>query len=208
VQHLVHSNRIETIELDELRPTQITVGYAEVEAKRSEWSQLSRLKRREALKQHLFPAVIGPKRIPYIVDHHHLGLALREEGIKTVWVSILDDLSWLEVDVFWRTMEFRSWTHPYDANGNRRDYRHIPKKLTELSDDPYRSLAGLVRSAGGFAKSHAPFAEFLWADYFRTRVRIDDAERATRKVISLAVDWAHAAEARYLPGWASKQPSK
>src|SRR5436305_4773273 len=31
------------------------------------------------------------------------------------------------------------------------------------SDDPYRSLAGEVRRAGGYAKEATPFSEFLWA---------------------------------------------
>jgi hypothetical protein len=37
----------------------------------------------------------------------------------------------------------------------------MPKKLTKLQNDAYRSLAGLVRLAGGYAKDEAPFSEFL-----------------------------------------------
>jgi hypothetical protein len=33
----------------------------------------------------------------------------------------------------------------------------IPTAFEKLRDDPYRSLAGEVRDAGGFAKSDAPF---------------------------------------------------
>jgi hypothetical protein len=72
-----------------LRPTQLTVGKAEVAAKRAEWEKLGRKKRRELLGKHCFPGVLGPKQRVYIVDHHHLGLALLEEGVKTVPVIIL-----------------------------------------------------------------------------------------------------------------------
>ena len=190
--------------LKELRPTQVTVGYAEVELKARQWGQLGKKQRRIDIDHHVFPAVLGLGRDYFIVDHHHLGIALIDQGIEEVAVAVLDDLSWLEPAVFWRTMEFRSWAHPYDQRGLRRDYADIPKRLTQLKDDPFRSLAGLVRSAGGFAKDQAPFVEFLWADFFRPRVPAKiikkDPGRATREGVRLA----RSKEARYLPGWSGK----
>jgi hypothetical protein len=46
----------------------------------------------------------------------------------------------------------------------------IPKSIKGLDDDPFRSLAGELRSAGGFAKDTTPFSEFLWADFLRRRI--------------------------------------
>ena len=192
------------VKVQRLRPTQITVGVREVEAKRAHWAQLSRKQRKTALEQHLFPAVLGPGQRHYIVDHHHLGLALLLEGVKSAWVTVLDDLSWLAPQVFWRTMEFRSWAHPYDARGRRCDYRDIPKKLEQLQDDPYRSLSGLVRAAGGFAKYQTPFAEFLWADFFRSRIAPRLAATTPPQTLNTAVRLARSPEARYLPGWTGK----
>ena len=80
---------LESVPPAELRPTQLTVGYAEVVAKRAEWKQLGRKKRRELLGRHWFPGVLGPKGHCYIVDHHHLGLALLEEGVDRVPVMVL-----------------------------------------------------------------------------------------------------------------------
>ena len=54
------------------------------------------------------------------------------------------------------------------------------QKLTKLQNDPYRSLAGLVRMAGGYAKVEAPFSEFLWADFFRPRVTARQISRPTK----------------------------
>jgi hypothetical protein len=43
--------------------------------------------------------------------------------------------------------------------------------MAKLIDDPFRSLAGELRRAGGFAKDTTPFSEFLWADFLRRRVK-------------------------------------
>ena len=108
--------------------------------------------------------MLGPRGRYYIVDHHHLGLALHEEGVESVKLAVLDDLSYLAPTVFWRVMEQRAWVHPFDETGKRRPYTDIPTRITDLRDDPHRSLAGMLRTAGGFAKDTSPFAEFLWAD--------------------------------------------
>ena len=68
-------------------------------------------------------------------------------------------------------MDNRNWIHPFDAEGRRRHYRDIPKTFAELVDDPYRSLAGELRRAGGFAKDTTLYSEFLWADFLRRRVK-------------------------------------
>jgi hypothetical protein len=177
------------------------VGYAEVELKAAEWKKLKKKQRQQVLESHVFPAVLGPDGAYYIVDHHHLGIALIEQGMKEAWVTKLDDMSWLEPAVFWRTMEFRAWTHPYDHRGRRRDYTEMPRKLTRMQNDTYRSLAGLVRLAGGYAKDQAPFSEFLWADFFRPRVSARVIANQQFRATSAGVKLARSKEARYLPGW-------
>ncbi len=148
--------------------------------------------------------MLGPERAHYIIDHHHLGIALLESGEREVWLAELDDLSWLELPVFWRTMEFRSWTHPYDQRGRRRSYDEMPERLTQLKNDPYRSLAGMVRRAGGFAKEQAAFAEFLWADFFRPQVDAELISAQPRRATRAGVKLAQSSRARYLPGWSGK----
>jgi hypothetical protein len=194
-QHLIETR------LGDLRPTQMTFGRAEVERKLEELRGLKRKERERRVGRHWFPAVLGPKARYYIVDHHHLGLALRELGISKVWVVLLDDLSWLGVDAFWRTMEFRRWAHPYDERGQRHEFGAIPKRLKDLRDDPYRGLAGLARQRGAFAKDITPYSEFLWADYFRTRIGSRLIEREPAKALAQAARLAAHREARYLPGW-------
>jgi hypothetical protein len=197
-----HSNaRLSRVPIKRLRPTQITVGLAEVAVKARQWSRLGKKERKVQLEHHIFPAVLGPGRDFYIVDHHHLGIALLQAGVDEVSVAVMDDMSWLTRAIFWRTMEFRSWSHPYDSRGNRCEYQDMPRRLTELEDDPYRSLAGLVRNAGGFAKNEAPFSEFLWADFFRPLVPKQQIRRSPSRAIRLGLRLARSDAARYLPGW-------
>ena len=74
-----------------------------------------------------------------------------------------------------------------------------------MRDDPYRSLAGEVRKAGGYAKDSAPFTEFLWADFFRPyfgKSELGHVDgQACRRPVSSAVALARSAKARFLPGW-------
>ena len=200
----VNHHHLATAAPERLRPTQMTVGLAEVATKRREWAGLSRKARRESLDRQVFPAVLGPKDRFYIIDHHHLGLALIEESVEQVLIHLFDDLSWLAPDVFWRTMEFRSWAHPFDAQGQRRSYDDIPRRLTDMQDDPFRSLAGNVRRAGGYAKSVVPFAEFLWADFYRPRIREGLLRSEPRRALREAVKLARTPQARYLPGWSGR----
>jgi hypothetical protein len=204
MSHDLHAKFWRRVRIAELRPTQLSVGAAEIDVKRKEWAQLSKRERRERLEHCVFPAVVGPKGHCYIVDHHHLSLALMDEGVEEVAVAVLDDLSRLEREVFWRVLEFRAWCHPYDAAGRRCDYKRIPKRLRDLKDDPYRSLAAFVRNAGGFAKSQQPFAEFLWADYFRMRMKFSALQQLSKKVVRTGIRLARHRDASYLPGWSGE----
>lgn len=195
-----------TVQLDELRPTQATVGYREVDAKRTHWSSLGKKGRVAAIDTHWFPAVLGPKGRYYVVDHHHLGLAWLKEGVESAQVTVLKDLSWLEPAIFWRIMEHNQWVHPFDASGKRCDYADLPKQLYGLADDPYRSLAGELRVSGGFAKDATPFSEFLWADYLRLKIPAARVRKDFEQALTEALAHAHDPDARYLPGWSGVVP--
>jgi hypothetical protein len=91
--------------------------------------------------------------------------------------------------------------HPYDDSGRRRTYRDIPKSVTELKDDPFRSLAGELRRVAGFAKDTTPFSEFLWADFLRRRMKRSRVEQDFKTALKEALKLAKSQEAHYLPGW-------
>src|SRR6516162_10998650 len=142
---LTREPRLHSVPITSLRPTQLTVGMREVEAKRKSWRQHPERKKPEFLGRHLVPVILGPKDQAYVIDHHHLALALHREGVTDVATTVVADLHDLPRDAFWIYLDNRGWLHPYDADGRRRGYKSIPKRLTELVDDPFRSLAGELR---------------------------------------------------------------
>src|ERR1700719_2746535 len=190
-----------TVAILDLRPTQITVGMREVEAKRKRWTEIRDDKGGKFLGKHMVPVVLGPKHRNYVVDHHHLARALHEAGVKDIAVTAIANLSALDSDEFWTVMDNRNWMHPFDAEGVRRRYADIPKSVKDLVDDPFRSLAGELRRAGGFAKDTTPFSEFLWADFLRRRIKRKLAERDFDRALITAMKFAKSQEAIYLPGW-------
>jgi len=198
---MVREPRLTTVAIDDLRPTQITVGIREVNEKRKRWRELAAKAGGQFLGKHMIPVVLGPKGRNYVIDHHHLARALHEEGVKQVAVTHIANLSKLDQAAFWKVMDNRSWMHPFDSRGDRRPYKAIPKSVADLVDDPFRSLAGELRRAGGFAKDTTPFSEFLWADFLRRRMKRKSVERDFPLAIKKAKKLAKSKDAGYLPGW-------
>ena len=189
------------VPIAELHPTQLTLGYAEVLLKRQQWREMNGDAKGVFLVNHPMPAVIGPKGRHYIVDHHHLARALFEENVTSVLVTVLADLSALERDEFWNVMDYRQWVHPYDAKGHKRSCRALPKKVSRMRNDSYRSLAAAVRMAGGVEKGQTPFAEFLWAHFFRRRIPPKLLKTDPDAALTDALQMAHDKTAKHLPGW-------
>jgi len=192
---------LHTVPIAELRPTQITVGMREVQAKQKSWEEQDPDKKAEFLGRHMIPVIRGPKGRLYVIDHHHLSLALHNAGVEKLHVTPVVDLRNLADDEFWTYLDNRSWVHPYDASGRRRDFEEIPKKISGLKDDPFRSIAGELRRLGGFAKDTTPFSEFLWADFMRRRISKSLAKDDFDKAMKQAMKLAKSEEASYLPGW-------
>jgi len=67
-----------------LRPTQMTVGMLQVKHKRL---RLRALEKRPAelldfILEHPIRVVLGPKEKAYVIDHHHLALAIMKERLS------------------------------------------------------------------------------------------------------------------------------
>ena len=192
---------LHTIAIDDLRPTQITVGMREVEAMRKTWRAKEGDKAAEFLGRHMIPVIVGPRDRYYVIDHHHLARALHEEGVERVFVTVIANLRRLERASFWFVLDNHNWMHPFDDEGRRRRYEDIPTSVRDLVDDPFRSLAGELRHAGGFAKDTTPFSEFLWADFLRRRVKRKFVEKDFGRALKQALKLARTEDADYLPGW-------
>jgi hypothetical protein len=193
----------------DLRPTQFTVGMREVRAKQKAWRDRPAGDFEKFLSAHMVPVILGRHGERYLIDHHHLALALHLEKQPSVFVVVAGDLSRVDNDdVFWNMMEFHGWTHPYDAKGRRRDYSDLPKSVDELKDDPYRSLAGELRALGGFAKQAVPFAEFVWADFLRIQIKPSAVKADFDAALKRALELAKSEDANYLPGWCAPSGKK
>jgi hypothetical protein len=203
---MVREPLLTTVSIADLRPTQITVGMREVMAKRKHWKELRARSGGKFLGKHMIPVILGPKRRHYVIDHHHLARALHEEKVRAVAVTVIANLSKLEPDAFWIVMDNRNWLHPFDAAGQRRHYEDLPKSVTGLIDDPFRSLAGELRRAGGFAKDTTPYSEFLWADFLRRRIKRKLVEVDFDRALERALQLARSMDADYLPGWCGPAP--
>ncbi|KAJ9518083.1 hypothetical protein QJQ45_009976 [Haematococcus lacustris] len=93
----------------------------------------------------------------------------------------------------------RHYVWPYSSDGTPLSLQefvaHLPSDVRGLKDDPYRSLAALVRGEGGYEKVWVPFSEFRWANWLRSAVPLKEGEDpAQTHVVQAARDWAE-----YLP---------
>ena len=197
---------LKPVAITDLRPTQITVGMREVSEKRKRWREMKTKKGDKFLGTHMIPVILGPKDRHYVIDHHHLALALYKEGVKDVVVAVVSNLSMLEADAFWFVLDSRNWMHPFNDEGRRCSYTDIPKSVNKLKDDPFRSLAGELRRAGGFAKDTTVFSEFLWADFLRRRIKRKLVENDFDHALETALKLAKSQDAVYLPGWCGPAP--
>lgn len=193
--------RIHPVPIAQLRPTQITVGMREVKSKRKHWRNHPDRRKADFLGKHLIPVIWGPEEEYYVIDHHHLALALHQEGVKNIATTVVADLRRLPLDAFWVFLDNRGWLHPFDERGRRRRYSDLPRRISGLIDDPYRSLAGELRQSGGFAKDTTPFSEFLWADFLRRRIKKKVVDADFPDALVRALKLAKGGEADFLPGW-------
>ena len=203
----VREPRVKPVAIKDLRPTQITVGFREVAEKRKRWQELAGPKGEEFLGQHMIPVILGPKGRHYVIDHHHLVRALQEEGVRNILITVVADLRDVHKDSFWVVLDNRCWCHPYDSRGRRRGFDEIPSSISQLADDPFRSLAGELRRAGGFAKDATPFSEFIWADFLRRRIERKQIEKDFPSAVRKALKLAKSGDAGYLPGWCGPVPN-
>lgn len=189
------------VPISDLIPTQMTVGMQEVSYKRRRWRERSADEAANFLNKLRIPVVLGPGSRPYLLDRHHLALALHNEGVKVLLVSITTDMSNIPRNDFWIILESQGWAHPFDTFGRLRSYDDMPETLDGLQDDPFRSLSWAVKKAGGYTKDGTPFSEFRWADFFRSRIPFELVKRDFVHALSLAMHIAGKAEAAALPGW-------
>jgi hypothetical protein len=173
---------IKTLKVLDIKPTQFTLGMIEVQEKVEKIQKMSSKDREEYLEDRPIPCIHGPQGFYYSIDRHHLLRACWETNIKEVSVDIIADLSHLDTEDFWEVMQKARWVFLMDQFGNGpHSEKLLPKDIRGLADNPYRSLAWMVREAKGFEKENIPFIEFYWADLFRKNVSFDTSSEESIK---------------------------
>lgn len=193
------------VAIKDLHPTQAVVGEREVKEKTDKINGMGDAKLKDYIEEKTVPVVIGPDNVLYMIDHHHTMLALLRSGRSdTCLAKVVANFSEDNVPAFWQEMEKKHWVYLKNGQGQTITPLQIPAHLSQLQNDPYRSLAGTVRDLGGFNKSKKPFAEFAWANYFRSRVQIGEGQGAWDEAVKQAMAIAHDSAASKLPGYIAK----
>lgn len=189
-------------------PTQLSVGYREVIFKKNLILQKNATHELDQyLKEHAIPMVLGPNHEIFITDHHHLARALFDLNIASTYCSALADFSRLQEPAFWQQMEQRHWVYPFDQELRRIPYAQLPKTVSELKDDPYRSFAKAVQDCGGYHDTNEFYAEFKWAAYFRSlgsKINLGNSEPQFIAQIPIGLKAAKQEAAQSLPGFSKK----
>jgi hypothetical protein len=97
--------------------------------RRSEQDFLSFMRKHNRIE----PIVIGPGGAFYITDRHHLARALYDLGEATTYCKVLDNLSGLQPDAFWKHMEDSNGVYLKDHQGNVITPRDLPTSIKESS---------------------------------------------------------------------------
>ena len=188
-----------------LRPTQFAVGMLEVDEKIALVRKFNKKQLRDFIDETPVPVVISPHKELYVVDHHHFLCVCYHVGIKKVRVRIAKDLSKRKMSyaTFWKWMFKTRNAYPFCQFGEGpRKALYLPKDIRGLADDPYRSLAWFVRKAGAFENSDRNFAEFKWANFFRSKRLLDQYGPAGMpNALLKATKLAQSSAAKNLPGF-------
>jgi hypothetical protein len=218
------------VKVGKLKPTQNAVGYDEVNDKIARYSAKSKKDLRDYLMVHSLPVVIGNGGNFYLTDHHHLSNALwktaegkNKAGIDTGNVCVVARVQYNRAGLmgyhFWKEMHQLRLVYLFDNfGGGPIRPKDLCGHIKDLANDPYRGLAWAVRQRYGYAKSPHAFAEFLWANFFRIRIVIDNwilkdkireedvlignlPEEDRKEIIDEAMYLARSPEAAGMPGY-------
>ena len=205
-----NKDKIKWIKLSKIAPTQFNIGIIAMKDKRDKMiaKYNKELKDRKKLEKYLLkkaaPAYLAENGQYYIVDRHHTSRALYEANlpIDEFPIIVIKDLSDMKLSDLFDYLGSINGLYLYENGQGPLDPRHLPDHIWELEDDPYRSLAWLVREEGGFEKVNVNFLEFIWANYFRKKITIHSGDESELdKLLPAAIDMAHHQDASHLPGY-------
>ena len=141
-----------TCDLKSLRPLQGAVGMGEVRQK-AEKIKAKPMKEESKLAADPIKVVRGPDGQLFVTDHHHGARAWLLTGYASGICSIAPDPSSADPEKFWPRLEELKKVHFENKDGAVITSDALPKSLEQLPDDPYRTLAWMLRKKDGFCRA-------------------------------------------------------
>jgi hypothetical protein len=122
-----------------------------------------------------------------------------------MFVTITADLSNLSPNAFWQEMQSKGWDYLYKRGVGPLSPKELPATVSDMEDDPYRSLADAARDDGAYQKTTILYADFLWADFFRSRINLGTSDQDFAQAENEADGIAHTPAAENLPGYTASK---
>jgi hypothetical protein len=191
-----------TFPISRHHPTQFAVGELEVTRQKAKLAEDIDLDEPWKGKKKL-QVVLAPDGDGYLIDGHHHLRAVHELGVKRVEATVADDWSDApSMASFWRRMVKAERVWLFDETGKARPLADLPRHVGQMKDDPFRSIAWLIRKSGAIEKSEESFAELRWAQFLRQRVSLSHSPgaHAFREAVRESIRVAGSSAAQSLPG--------
>lgn len=193
---------------DRIHPTQFALGMISIKKKKAKVEKYARKGKIEKyLNKKIAPAIIGPDHMFYIIDRHHTSYSILHAKInskdKMLYLKIVKDWSHLSFKEFSTEMIQHNFVWLKDENHQLRNFHELPAHINHLGDDPYRSLAWMVRKKDGFKKTGLSFQEFYWGIFYKQQgIKLTDSnEQDLNDYLSYALKLASSPLASHLPGY-------
>ena len=198
------SSALLEVPVAQLRPTQICVGLAEVRHRIRDFMDEPLKERRAYLKRKPVPLVRNGAGHLWMVDRHHrLCALLQVDPDATAFGYVALELTTMDSNLTLQTLLQRGWLYLYNRRGQDPwPPEYLPRKLTKLQDDSYRSLVWRLKKEGYIAADPLmPFHEFRWGAWLRCcslpafhSLYLDPALPSARQLVCSQA-------ASILPGW-------
>lgn len=176
------------VDIKELHPTQFNVGKDEVDVKSKWFRGMSKKKFKAYLKSHPCPVVIGPGGVPYITDEQHRSNASYDaerthhevhrfaaHGQPRMYMKVIVNWSDKTPEEFEKAMIENHYTYLSDRGIDRR-FSELPRRVYDMGNDSYRSVAGFLERTAWDLKEGVYFAQFQVATWLRPRLKMSDEE--------------------------------
>lgn len=193
---------LQEVVVNEVHPTQGVLGMIWKNRKKRKFSKMSPDELAQRLKSEAPPAIVGPGKVIWLLDHHHEFRAVQELGIEYAWVTIVGDFHKLDKGEFEKAM--KNFVYLGDAEGKMTfKISTLPERVSEIKqDDPYRSLVSFLRRAGGYLKTGLLHTDFAWANGgLREWVSVSMIENNLERAVEIGLEFCASDEAKRLPGY-------